>query len=500
MCRSSVRSVALSLSLLAFAAAPVLAQRSSAPALTIVSAAPEGEVASREEANEIRVVFSEPMVTLGRIPARVTAPFFRVTPAIAGSFRWSGTTILVFTPESKQPLPWATRYEVTIDSTATAISGRRLARPHTFSFTTPTVKLLRTDWYRRGDRAAGAMVILLRFNQPVQPSDAFAHVSARFEPHVWSPPAFDPGIEARLTQLDPTALDRFAAKVALTRAATTSAAPVQLKLTRDWDQKRYPQSPDLVAFEAVTIVPPQSHVRISTDGRLSSRGGAATRGVEDSFTIEAEPALFVEGFHCRSACTPEDWNPVRFLAPVRADAFAAAATVKDVTNPGAPVPVQRSTKVPERSHDWDNSSRLTLEDGGFAAQPPARTYEVAIGSTLQSRDGQTLGYTWLGQVENWHNRAFTSFGDGHGVWEKDGGSLLPFYARNFRDVRQWAERIDPSQLVPTILKLQEPNDGKRRRFASAPASTSAEKSVPRSFRPQTLASPSKTVRRIRCCS
>ena len=83
--------------------------------LTVVSAGPSGEVASLAEANEVRVVFSEPMVTLGRIPSPVRAPFFRIAPAIPGTFRWSGTTILIFTPDPKKPLPFATRYDVTID-------------------------------------------------------------------------------------------------------------------------------------------------------------------------------------------------------------------------------------------------------------------------------------------------------------------------------------------------------------------------------------------------
>ena len=84
-------------------ATPVLAeQRVGEPArLTVVSAAPDGEIANREEANEIRVVFSEPMVVLGRIPARVTASFVRIKPAIPGNFRWSGTTTLIFTPDVK---------------------------------------------------------------------------------------------------------------------------------------------------------------------------------------------------------------------------------------------------------------------------------------------------------------------------------------------------------------------------------------------------------------
>ena len=54
-------------------------------------------------------------------------------------------------------------------------------------------------------------------------------------------------------------------------------------------------------------------------------------------------------------------------------------------------------------------------------------------------------------------RAFTSFGDGHGVLEKDGGPQLPFYARYLRDVRQWAAALTPSNLMPTLLELQNNN-------------------------------------------
>ena len=55
------------------------------PPLTIVNTGPHGPLDRLEQANEIRIVFSEPMVTLGRIPNPVTAPFVRITPAIAGT-------------------------------------------------------------------------------------------------------------------------------------------------------------------------------------------------------------------------------------------------------------------------------------------------------------------------------------------------------------------------------------------------------------------------------
>ncbi len=95
--------------------------------------------------------------------------------------------------------------------------------------------------------------------------------------------------------------------------------------------------------------------------------------------------------------------------------------------------------------DDEPAPSSALEDAGFEAQPPNRKYVVTLPATLRSADGQTLGYPWLGIVDNWHSTAFTSFGDGHGVWEKDGGPQLPFYARNVRDILQWAVRIAPSQ-------------------------------------------------------
>src|SRR5438876_7645996 len=87
--------------------------------LSVVNAQPTGEVAQLAQAAEVRVRFSEPMVTLGRIPDEVTVPFFSIAPSMAGTFRWAGTTILVFTPNPKTPLPNATRYQVTIDAGAT---------------------------------------------------------------------------------------------------------------------------------------------------------------------------------------------------------------------------------------------------------------------------------------------------------------------------------------------------------------------------------------------
>src|SRR5262245_55758009 len=114
--------------------------------LRVRSSGPEGELSSLEQANEVRVVFAEPMVVLGRIPDPVTAPFFAISPEVKGSFRWAGTDTLIFKPDA--PLPYATRYTVTVATTAVSVAGNALTEPYSFTFTTPTVKLLRTSSYR----------------------------------------------------------------------------------------------------------------------------------------------------------------------------------------------------------------------------------------------------------------------------------------------------------------------------------------------------------------
>ena len=65
--------LALGVSLLAIIPVPSAAQTTAGGGrnLAVVSAGPTGEVASLAEANEIRIVFSEPMVALGRIPSVV---------------------------------------------------------------------------------------------------------------------------------------------------------------------------------------------------------------------------------------------------------------------------------------------------------------------------------------------------------------------------------------------------------------------------------------------
>ena len=423
--------------------------------LTVVSAGPTGEMAQLDQVNEIRIVFSEPMVELGKIPQPVRVPFVRIRPAIAGEFRWSGTTVLIFTPDRSKPLPYATKFEVTVDAGATAVSGRKLAAPYRFTFTTPTVKLLETHWYRQNKRMGEPIVIVLRFNQRVQAADALEHLTLAYEPHEFTPPAISAAARERMKTLDPASLQRFDAKVAMAASAAKATMTVAGTLAADWDKGLFPPAPERVVLQ-VPAMPPDSWLRVTVRPDVPSPAGPETPGVEQVFTIKLERTFFVDGFNCTAGCDPERWNPARVRAYVAPDSWRKAVTVIDVTDPKRERPVPRSSKAPRR-HPNDYVDWLALEDAGFERQPPARTFAVRVDSSLQATDGQTLGHNWIGIVENWHQRAFTSFGDGHGVWESSGGLLLPFYSRNFRNVTQWAVPLALSELMPKVLELQGQN-------------------------------------------
>lgn len=418
--------------------------------LRVIDASPRGEVNQLSEANEIRVVFSEPMIPLGRTPSNAAPPWVTITPAASGTWRWSGTTILIFTPNPT--LPFATRYTVTIAANAASDAGRPLGTPYTFTFTTPTVKLQSLRWERRNGRAAERVQLALTFNQPVRPADILAHTRARYEPHDFEPPVMPARDRARLQALDPAGLQRFDAKVAAARQAAARRDALALRVATDWNRNRFPPSDQLVVLESTVVPPPGTFLEVTLDATVEGLAGRAHPPAAQTSTVELAPVFFARGFRCQEACDPSSYNGIEMTTAVPVAAFAKALTVRDITNAATEQAVVRAEGVAPSA--FDESTNPTLEDAGFQRQPPARTYAYRLDPTLAAEDGQTLGYPFVAVVENRRESAFTSFGDGHGVWESSGGTTLPFYARNYQTVTQWLTRLLPGDLMPRIVAQQ----------------------------------------------
>jgi hypothetical protein len=467
------------LALLLAAGAAALYAWQSGP-LTISSAGPTGEIRQLQDANEIRLVFSEPMVALGRVPSNPTPSWIHVTPAIAGTYRWSGTTTLIFTPDPATPLPYSTRYAVTIDAGAPSASGRTLAAPYSFTFTTPTTQLITARWYRRSDRFDQPAILVLEFNQPVRPADVLAHAVVRYDPYNFQAPVLSSDARARLAASDPTGPPRFDAKVAAARATAQRTDVVAVHVTTDWDRRRFPvfglsrdklpPEDRQVGLETDIAPPPGSHLRVTIDTGLPGLQGTATPAQAQRSIASLDPVFFA-GVSCSQECDPSGYNAVRFTRQVAIAQFRRL-TVRDITDPTREEAVAAAA-TPATSR-FDRSFGFNAEDAGFTRQPPARTWAYQLPATLEALDGQTLDYPWMGIVENWHQRPFTSFGDGHGVWETGGGPL-PFSARNYLDVTQWIAPLAAADLMPRILALQAheftelpPGNGTARRLNVTP--------------------------------
>src|SRR3954451_8846382 len=308
--------------------------------LTIVKAGPVGEVANLAEANEVRVVFSEPMIVVGKIPKVLEVPWFHVAPAIKGTFRWSGTTTLIFTPDPKMPLPFATKYDVTIDPEAKAVSGKTLGKAYHFSFVTPTIQLLRTDWYRKDGKFDGGIVIALWLNQPVDAETLGPHLKLRTVAHEFKAPEL-PARE-RLQKLEPQQGAAFDAKAAKAQAAAASdGQPVLSFFATDWDKKRYKPAPELVVVETKPGVPPDTNLQIFIDDALAKRTTNVATGHPQTFTIQLSPTFFVDSVQCTAACGPDLYDPIRFRTRtgVPFANIAEAVSVTDVTDPAHEVKV-----------------------------------------------------------------------------------------------------------------------------------------------------------------
>jgi uncharacterized protein YfaS (alpha-2-macroglobulin family) len=419
--------------------------------LRIVSGSPVGELDQPQDANEICIVFSEPMIALGKNPD-AAPPWFHVTPAIDGTYRWSGTSILVLTPNPAKPLPLATTYTVSIDRGAAGTSGRALAAGYTFTFTTPTVKLLSLQWVRQTGRFDGPVALALTFNQPVRPADVLAHTTARLAAHDFDiDPMSDEG-RARLRATDPAGLARYDAKVAQARAVSASTTAVGLHLATTWDRTRFPEQPEMVVLETATAPSPGAWLSVAIDARMPSPAGSATPGVIQTNVAELEPPLFVAGLFCSENCQPSLFNPIRFTTPVRTQAFIQAVTVRDVTTAAREAAVSPPNR-PSAASVNDLDYAVGLETAGFSRPPGMSRWLVRIDPALTAGDGQTLGYPWIGVIATGRDDVFTSFGDGHGVWETSSGPLLPFHARNLRTVQQWLAPVSPSDLMTRLRAL-----------------------------------------------
>ena len=195
------------------------------------------------------------------------------------------------------------------------------------------------------------------------------------------------------------------------------------------------------------------------DRRADSLAGRprGLRAASQNYTIKVEPTFFVDRVPCEDACDPDNDNPIEFRVPVKAAAFAAA------------LKVDRRHRRAARAGARRRRSRASARAGSRIRPTSCRS------RTRDSRPSRRRRRSWLSlpadlQVER---RPDARLHVG-----RPGRELAPARvhqlrrrprrvgdraaARSCRSTRatsrrctQWAAPVDPQQLMPTLLQLQD---------------------------------------------
>ncbi|MFO0664057.1 MAG: alpha-2-macroglobulin family protein [Polyangiaceae bacterium] len=308
--------------------------------LTITRKMPVGAV---DIAPYLTVSFSAPMVPVtSHAELERSKPPVRLTPEPPGKWRWVGAQTVMFQPENE--FPKSTDYAVEIPAGTRGIQGNVLAAAETFTFTTPTVRLV--QHYPSGSA------------QPLEPV-LFA--------------AFDQTIDKN-------------AVLSMTRA-TAGSESLALRLATDEEIDKDPHVSRLVekakkgrfiAFRADRPLPTGSSIQIVYPPGLPSAEGPKRTTTQQAFSFRTYDPLRIVRATCghlaeNKACHPNDGFDFAFNNPLDAEKFDASMVKVDP--PIAGMKVQTSY----------NSMTISGKTKGRTR------YTVRVTPPVTDQFGQTLG-------------------------------------------------------------------------------------------------------------
>ncbi|MBU1239531.1 Ig-like domain-containing protein, partial [Myxococcota bacterium] len=143
---------------------PAPTKKPDAGELTVLRTSPTTDVYI---APNISVTFSQPMVAVTSHADSIAKGVpVKISPEVAGKWRWLGTKTLVFESELER-LPKSTKYVVTIAEGIKSALGKKLAKEVKWEFSTPTLSV-ETFYPQHGPQNLNPM-FYVRFDQRVDP-------------------------------------------------------------------------------------------------------------------------------------------------------------------------------------------------------------------------------------------------------------------------------------------------------------------------------------------
>lgn len=257
----------------------------------VVHAAPKGHVADRRQAG-VTVLFSRgvrsvEMADTEKVPA-ITIKTKSGSP-VAGSWRWTGTRGLLFTPEAE--LPGGNDFVVTVPENVTALDGSVLGRPYTFELDTDGPKAVTVTVLGPAGTVEQSMPSDVAFRVLFDQSVDLAAVSAAASLRVFKADG-DKGETIKLLASRDTA-NGHPAPVATTPSSSAKGKPSA------------PPAPAATAPESHTVIlkperplPLDHQVDFTIAASLKGTGGPRTMAAPITRTYRTHGPLRFVDFYC----------------------------------------------------------------------------------------------------------------------------------------------------------------------------------------------------------
>lgn len=307
--------------------------------LKVVRYAPEKEV---ELAPFVSITFDQPMVAVtshdDTIAKGVPAT---IEPAIPGKWRWVGAKTLMFEPEASR-FPMATEYTVTIPAGTKSATGQALKEQLRWTFGTPEPRLETAYPSDSYNTYKLDQVMVLRFNQRVDPQTALASA------YIKTGRVFGSAKPVMATQAEIDADPQAASVVASSKEGT-------------W-----------IAFKSAEPLPYESGITFGANAGLPSAEGPRKTTSSTSSSFRTYGPLKITSNRCGyQKCTPTDTFEIDFSNQL--SGFDPSMITIEPKIPGVNI------------QNYGNNIYI------YGTKPGRRKYTVTISKNLKDRFDQTLG-------------------------------------------------------------------------------------------------------------
>ncbi len=414
--------------------------------------------ANFDGAERLLAVFDRPIVDEKELNRPLEQPPFRISPQVAGHWRWTSTSRLAFVLD--QPLPAGRKFELTA---AVDFAGQTHAElsagSQRFQFVTRPLKWLGAALQTS---SRDSVTFELTFNQPVDPGDllrALVASDSAFPADEFVAPSPPPGRAPVRVQtptrggvfheVDPFApFDDASAIVPGGRAFDTTALTQEAASTPL--QSAYVRVHRGLAFDATVLTKqaaaklvvqtkrPSRSLRIALDATLTGHGAELALGAVHHRELDIPTAF---------AFVRREVNAVSFEDDVTVRLYFSSGLSADQEKPKVKVtPAVENLKIDfAPGHAGVNSYHAGLVvHGRFLC---GRRYSLTLPQTIVSNDGQTLGETSPVFFDIPHRPADLKISGGQGILIPDGNLTLDVKCVNVDGVRMSASRLHANNLA-----------------------------------------------------